>query len=391
MEPIAGYVAYVGVLALLLGVSVILLSSPLLSRTLYQSRMTWHVWFFVAVVGVSQIRTTVGGDLTAPGLVQAFSYFVSLVCAYFVLAEALRRNFRTNLGLLSVLGVLVSLPAIVAALFGQFSVLGLRVGVSPARIPLIGLPASRSIFQDENYFAVVLFVCGTATFFLQRTTRSANARFLLLLALLPIATAMVFTYSRAAYLATMVASLLWLASARRGLALAAALLVVAMIAMFWLSTTQPYADRIGAFAQVDRGLSGREMLWPIAIDRILERPFFGWGIGSVTRVISKNTIWASSHNSVLDFALMAGIPSGIAYIWFITMSLLPLLRQGGRSSPPTRFLLSTTVGLLVAAQFTTHTIGGLSFGSMVLTVLLGLSNAQRWRPFGQPDSTPRCR
>jgi O-antigen ligase len=149
-------------------------------------------------------------------------------------------------------------------------------------------------------------------------------------------------------------------------------------------------------------MSGREYLFGAALRALAERPLLGWGVGNVSEAIQRHLgwpqrsgsfagylfqqgiarEWASAHNGFLDYLIMTGIVGGLIYLWLILVSVARLWFASYRNLHR-RFLLSATAGMLVAAQFTTHTVGGISFGSFMFTLLLGMANC--WSTIHRQD------
>lgn len=64
---------------------------------------------------------------------------------------------------------------------------------------------------------------------------------------------------------------------------------------------------------LDRASSGRLDIWSWAIDRILEKPFTGWGFGVMDRLPGAPDFY-HTHNIVLEYAFAFGIPVASAVI-----------------------------------------------------------------------------
>lgn len=340
------------------------------------TRTSWHFWAFVGLIGVTQFVGTATGDLTEFGALRALLYVVGLVCTYFVVSTAFQFGWRYDLRVVAWTGGLCALIALAVSLGGDTSVLGINLRRAPYTIPILGLHPSAGPFADENYFAVVILVATIATVYLRQTSSTGLGRRLYTGWLLVLGVGLLLSYSRAGFLALSAAGVLWVSVGRPGrTALIAATI---MLLVVWLALIPAVDDRIGAFLQLDRALSGREDLWTMTIARISERPWSGWGVGNVSGVIQLDSRWTSSHNTLLDFMIMTGVFGGLAYVYFVLASLRPSLRFAA-TSIEARFVLCAGVGILLVAQFTTHTIGGLSFGSLMLTALLGVANDWRDR------------
>ena len=135
---------------------------------------------------------------------------------------------------------------------------------------------------------------------------------------------------------------------------------------------------------MDRGLSGREYLWPVAVKLIREQPITGYGIGSAVGMkveagggsLPALSLQSPSgfHNFILDTAVTIGVPATIfmLLIFFIAWKRL----RGSHSGRSTRItLLAGIAGIFVISFFTTYNIGGIRIVSFTFAVLLGLASA----------------
>ena len=170
-------------------------------RRLRSPGLDRHFWILVGVVFLSQVGSVVAGGLTEIGAIQGLAYVVGLVSAYYVLAAAFELGWRTNLRALAWLGAGLSLIAVYVSTKGSLSLAGTTFRAASYRIPGIGLSPTSGLFVDENYFAVVLFICGTCALYLRTTSQHAWGPTVYTGVLLLHAVGLLLTYSRAAFLA----------------------------------------------------------------------------------------------------------------------------------------------------------------------------------------------
>jgi len=352
-----------------------------------------HFWVLVFFLLLSQYFVTLFWELSVWGLIKTVAYIVVLICAYLIIAPGIQRLSKQIWSFMANLGGAISSIGVIISICGGLTFGGLE-WTARWLIPAIGIFQTASIFKDSNYFGVVAFLGFIASLYLLTSTRRHVFSRLWATVLITLNTlGILLGYSRATYLALGITLLAWFLIAARSSKKILVLLFSSFLVIGGVLLIQD-KPALRSFVQIDKGLSGRELLFRAAISAILERPLFGWGIGNVDVVIQQHVshwtsarnsfveyliqqgvaeCWTSAHNGLLDFFIMAGIPAGLIYTWFILVSLKRLYCTRIHNTER-RFLLSAILGMLVIAQFTTHTIGGISFGSFMLTVLLGIAN-----------------
>lgn len=334
-------------------------------------------WLWAFVFLGTQLIVAFQGDLSPEGLARTVGYLGIFTLTYFILGPAALLKGDT---IWPFLGTVIS----GCSSIGILGAIGLlKIGVKPWEIPILGVPWTQSIFMGANYFAVVAFIgliSSSYGYILSKTTRSK----LYWGTLSTINTiALVLTYSRAAYLALLVSATVWILTSRkirtRWKVVFILLMILILVSIVGLMQTN---QEIRFFLQVKRKLTGRELLWPAAIQSISEKPFFGWGVGNVDDVVlSTVDHWRSTHNTFLDFAIMTGIPGLITLLWVIVASIWVLLRKKYWRVEDGRFLLTLLSGLLITNQFITFTPGGAGFASFILALALGQANTLRVNSF----------
>jgi len=340
------------------------------------SKKSPHFWLFFLFLLTSQYLAVLLGLLDFWSLTKITGYLVIGIIGYFILPTVIKKEQIWAFWMfLAVIGGVFSFIGLVIVLRGELNLFGLHWEPTPWLIPTLGIPATQSIFSDSNYFSIIPFFGFLASLYLLRKKKilgKALSCFLLGLNLAGI----FLSYSRATYLAILFSFLLWLLIGSTTFKKMTIFFLVILIVTgaFFFTESSP---QLQSFLQISKGLSGREILWPAAFEAILEKPILGWGIGNVSNVTQSQELphlWTSSHNSFLDFAIMAGIPATILYLWVIIVSIKRLYFSQKRNLER-KILLSSILGMLVIMQLTTHTLGGISFGSFMFTMLLGFANS----------------
>ena len=173
--------------------------------------------------------------------------------------------------------------------------------------------------------------------------------------------ALALTLTRGAYLGLAVGVVALLLAGRPRYALAAPF----AIALFLLLMPLPVRDRLmSATNPKDVTMNDRIAMWKAGVAMIVDRPFFGVGPGRVKALYSVYRVpgWVNPnpghlHNNVVTIAAETGIPSVLAYLWFVGAffrGALRIVRRAPRGDPArgvTLGAIGAMTGLFVAGMF----------------------------------------
>jgi O-antigen ligase len=369
-----GYAVSVG--AAMTAVAVLSLNRRLLNVSMALAQKALAFWLLSLTLLSSQLVLAVVGKLSFWGAAKTSGYVVILAGSYFLLGVAALRR-------MAIVWPAVSLVLFGISLFGVLGSLGLGPDFSGIEweIPVLGLRPTSSILRDQNYFALSCYIGLLGSCYGYQLRALGLPRPFWLMIVGGQLTAFVLAYSRAAYLALAVAGCIWLLTdpRLRGLGRSAVVLGLAGCGLafaVWIMTS----EALRSFLQFGLRLTGRELLWSLSIRFIAENPVLGVGVGNLEELFLIHTQrWVSSHNTILDFALMTGVLGGLSLLIFILASVWRLIVRAGKSLER-RFLLISLAGLLLISQFITFTPGGAGFGSLVFAVMLGQANAAGRQP-----------
>ena len=356
--------------------SVILLAPGLIRLAFLIARNSPHFLIYCAWIFIAQsIAIFHTPELCITDYIWGSGFVIIGLIGYFIFPIFIvKATFNKFLALLTLIGVFSSAIAIYAAFTGETHILGFHLREVNYSM-LLGIYTNGSIFYEANRFAVVAFVGLLGGLYLLSKRQHAFMTFLMsVLCLAGIAV----SWSRAAYLAVLIAVPLWIItiepSSRRkhGLAALFALLLFCGLisAIFFDPISQVF---------LSHGFAGRDLLWPAAISLILESPIFGYGFQTDGNQLlyALTGISEAAHCTPLSIALNAGVIALVLYLMTIWISLRRLQRSK-LDRPEKATILAGITGMSILALFLDYTPGGLSYGTFLYTVFLGLGNASPW-------------
>jgi O-antigen ligase len=181
--------------------------------------------------------------------------------------------------------------------------------------------------------------------------RSAGARAADLALAAAGALAMVLSLTRGAYLGLGVAAIALALAARPRLALAAPV----VLAAFFFMMPEPVRDRfVSSFDPTDVTMRDRLVMWKAGEAMVADHPLFGVGPSRVKVLypVYRGSGWVNSwpghlHNNIVMIAAETGIPSLLAYLWFVGAFFAAALRQV-RAAPRGEPLRGVTLGAIGA-------------------------------------------
>jgi len=154
---------------------------------------------------------------------------------------------------------------------------------------------------------------------------------------------LLFTFTRAAWLAFVAALILLFALnyrsifqkalQRKNLIIAAVCVLVIATGLFLMSgLSKPYLSRLESSFNLKEGSGfGRLILWKHTLPMILERPVLGWGPDTFSlvfprfmtpefeKIMSRRAIANDAHNRLLQISASSGVVSVFIYLWIIIL------------------------------------------------------------------------
>jgi O-antigen ligase len=284
------------------------------------------------------------------------------------------------LGLIVRLSLVLAVTVLVGGV-GYDHLFGIPLRVKESYAQFSGFAASGGVFQHPAAAGITLATALVAAAHLRRRQRTIW----MLPAMWVLGAALIVTQARGAFLGLVLALVVGRLDSRRLPNWAFPVLIAAgvLVATFGyriLEVVPPLAD----FLRIERGTSGRTFVWELAVDRLTDSPWLGFGGGSaqqftadnieVLRAGSFRAAGASLHNAYLTSAFEYGVPLGLLYAWLMLSPLAAVTDVVTRRPDDVlaRTLRAMAVVVCVAAAFTDVNIGGVRATSLLGALVLGL-------------------
>ena len=252
---------------------------------------------------------------------------------------------RSTKSLLTQFAVMVLLGGVLSAAVAFAQVLDVWESLSwVSRMPLLRRPGG-NLGQPNQLATLMLFSIGCLIYLFESRRLSYVAAMPIAVVLL---SALAMTESRTGALGLFLLFLWWVAKHRRlsfALSIGSAVLWVAFfVCCYWFWPTAANFIQEGgwtgsAVTQVNTSAGTRLLVWPQLWEAVLQRPWFGWGLGGVS--VAQNAVlhnytesepFTYAHNIILDLAIGVGLPlaalmvgSTILWVWRRTRAVNDLM------------------------------------------------------------------
>ncbi|MGH2508304.1 MAG: O-antigen ligase family protein [Ktedonobacteraceae bacterium] len=374
---------YLGARVLALGLVMALL------LVLYLTRSPQRPWLFprAGVLWCLLLGLAIFPALRGYTLPDGMTYYLTIFFAPLLtfwlgslLAQDMTRVRRLFM-LLAALGALLAIVSLTQAATGKLLLASTRFDQYLAQVADFQLSPGGSIYRtgtfftnpDSNgtFFAVIVFL--PLSLFFASTTR--RAKILYLAEILLIILALLSTYSTGAWVAGMVALLLFLVllgNMRLRLYVLGSIACIAIILLVFFHTQLVHQlQHIAAVGD----LVDRLIAWQIALRVIKALPLTGLGLGTFAyyyraqafRLPGRFNPLAHPHNSFLEIAAMGGLPLLLVFLVLLFLAIWWAFRNWARADVQARMLLTGGIGAVVAL-----TINSLGVNSWTLAPLAAL-------------------
>jgi O-antigen ligase len=285
-----------------------------------------------------------------------------------------------------------------------------------------------SVTYDPNDLGMVLVAALPVGIYALTRAQGVKAKLFAVVALIVLATALVETDSRGAFLAlvaVIIYTLFFLRGVSKSWRLGAGAAIIGLLA---LTATGSYWERMRTiFAPGDdyneTSLTGRKKIWKRGMGYMMDHPIFGVGVDNFASAEGRSDVvlerqsrgqgtkWSAPHSSWVQAGAEMGIPGFIAIIVFYLGALIQLRRLSNlalRKGVPKEVregadmaaaLFGVLFGVMVAASFITQQFGyavwagaGLAAGLIKVMRFYGLDgsvNGRAGAKAGRRGSAPR--
>ena len=321
------------------------------------------------------------GDLGYGDIFRALGYMLAALVAYTLYPAVIGKDgIRGWWTTLLFIGTISSVFGIYAGIFGETELMGLKVGRQSMYMGIFNMYFTSGPFHESNMFGLVTCLGLIAGLFHAVKARQAINRFIVLLPTGICGVGLFFSGSRQIYLGLFFSFWVWLLTGASSLKkiFFALLIIIAIIGAWYIVWNNEIVD---ALINPGQGMSGRDILWPAAISAMVDRPFTGYGVNSdiameavyVHGGYNEDIVPVPVHNGPLDLGVMAGFPAAILYVLLFVISFIRLLASSMEFTTK-RFFIAAMIIYIPANLFQAYTIGGISYGSLVFTIFLGICN-----------------
>jgi len=293
---------------------------------------------FLTLASLIWLQAAVG-SITFFGDALVFTLYVALCVLGMVLGRASHSHSNTY----TLLAGTLLLGAFLSALIAFAQVFELWEGSALiSRMPQLRRPGG-NIGQPNQLATLLLMGLASLMFLYESKKLGALAAALLALTLL---TGVAATESRTGVLSLGLLMLWWFAK-RRSLDFRLSPWVVscggvAFLGLFWYwpSLMDAVQQTGGLVAQVNVSVGTRWLVWPQLIEAVLQRPWWGWGLGQVSTahnaVVSAYAVsepFTYAHNIVLDLAVGIGLPLTALLVLVTSLWLWRRMRSARQLAP----------------------------------------------------------
>lgn len=215
-----------------------------------------------------------------------------------------------------------------------------------------------SILFDPNFFATFISVGVIGAFCIKNKLYRNSVIIINIFAI-------ILSGSRGALLSLAISLIVFFIIKEKKISFKMILIISSMAIIIYIG--MGYLENIGFFRE-HQGTNGRFEMIEYFVEKIQDKPIFGYGYSSAKSLLEENNFKnASSHNSLIDYVIGYGIPCGALFIYV----LLKSINKGLKKESKITFVIN--ILLIVNSNTILYNIGGVGMCSTLWTIFLGLN------------------
>jgi len=190
-----------------------------------------------------------------------------------------------------------------------------------------------SFLGDENDSAMAVLIMIPYMVFMLSVTHRTRTRLILYAGILFCSLAVLFSFSRGAFLGFLTMVLYFVAKAKGRRKLRAIFLLVLAAVVLLAVMPQQYWERIESMTgyATEGSAQGRLDAWKGGVQMMIDSPLFGCGLGNFartygTRYNTLNTRWTAAHSLYIQFIGELGVPGLLFIVFYIYLTFRTLHR-----------------------------------------------------------------
>lgn len=324
------------------------------------------------------ILSVVYGNTNSNIFFIAMAYVLIAFISFILIPEYLDKTSFIWLTIsISVIGVSSSIACILNVFFGIDNLFGLKLA-SSQYMDVLGLDSGKSFFRQRTAYGAQVFLgfcCSVYIIFLGR-------RYLGIVFSAICLVGTFLSWARSVWLALLISVSIWFYYKYPKFSV---FFCMPIIGTLLVVTITQYFGIFSDIAILERGLSQREKLWPVAIELITEKPLLGYGMGTTADLRARFASYSANrfmfemgrisgfHNNFIEIAIMAGIPVAIFLALIFFFSLRRIIASNF-SYPLKCLVLSVCIGMLTISFFTPYSIGGIRNPALIMSIFWGIAN-----------------
>lgn len=328
------------------------LNSDIKETMKYNMKKNWYIIALFLLMIVSSCVTSVYGSYLK-GILYTIMFFFIMIVLGFVVPTFLHTFNKYNEKIIKYIVFLATILSIIAIYIyyvGNINIYSLVYG------------RAASILFDPNFFATFIAVGVIGAFCIKNKPYRNSVIIINIFAI-------ILSGSRGALLSLAITLIAFLVINEGKVSFKMILIILSMAITIYIGIG--YLENIGFFREY-QGTNGRFEMIEYFIEKMKDRPIFGYGYSSAKSLLEENNFKnASSHNSLIDYIIGYGIPCGVLFVYVLFKSITKGLKKENK------IIFAINILLIVNSNTILYNIGGVGMCSTLWTIFLGMNIFER--------------